>query len=100
VLATHPSSVCSSYDLLPDGQGIVVWAVPCSGFADPEATHLGTILLAPAAAIDGCTARHQSEIVGLLVVPPYSVADLLAHVQALFGVQMGPIREQPALLCQ
>jgi hypothetical protein len=100
VLAAHPPTGCSSYDLLPDDRGIVVWAIPCHGFADPEATHLGTILLAPAAARDDGILGHQSEIVGLLVAPPYSVAELLAHVQALFGVQVGPARVQLALLPQ
>jgi hypothetical protein len=98
VLAAHPPTGCSSYDLLPDDRGIVVWAVPCHGFADPEATHLGTILFAPATAGDTCVKGHHSEIAGLLVAPPYSVADLLAHVQALFGVQVCLTRDQPALL--
>ena len=100
VLAAHPPTGCSSYDLLPDETGIVVWAVPCHGFADPEATHLGTILLAPPPATDTSTVGSQSEIVGLLVAPPYSVADLLAHVRALFGVQVGPVTDQPSVLRQ
>ncbi len=91
---THLWSGCSSYALLPDDGGIVVWAIPCGGFADPEATYLGTILFAPSRE-EGGRPGVAIEVVGLIVAPPYSLADLLAHVTALFGAPASPFLGRP-----
>ena len=80
----HPRTGRASYDLLPEGEGIVLWSTPAMGWWDPSADHVGTILFDPAHRLwhpDG----NGAVISALLVCPPYSLADVLAYVSALFG---------------
>jgi hypothetical protein len=80
----HPRTGRTAYDLLPGGDGLVVWSTPSVGWWDPTVDHVGTILFDTADVLWRGD-RGDAVVSGLLVCPPYSLADLLAHVRALFG---------------